>query len=69
MCLVTPAPNTGDILKKVGSFCCSVPPVPPVSASVARCGPDRAKLGNLYPVGCWLRGDRECLVVVGIYGF
>ena len=27
---------------KVGSFCCSVLPVPPESASVARCGPNRA---------------------------
>ena len=27
---------------KVGSFCCSVLPKPPESASVARCGPNRA---------------------------
>jgi len=35
-------PSARRSAAKVGSFCCSVLPVPPVSASVARCGPNRA---------------------------
>ena len=52
----------------MGSFCCSVLPVPPVSASVARCGPNRAFVLVTQSVRTLLRGNRERLVVVGTCG-
>ena len=50
---------------EVGGFCCPAPPVPLESPSVARWGPTALKLCNVCPLGRQLRGNRECLVVVG----
>src|SRR3954469_14009675 len=56
----------GDGAKReVGSFCCPVLPKPLESPSVARWGPTALKLCNFSPLGRQLRGNRECLVVVG----
>ena len=58
---------------KVGSFCCPVLPVPLESASVARCGPDRAKPCNLYPRRAFSYAARASaslsLALVGLNGF
>ena len=54
---------------EVGGFCCPAPPEPLESASVARCGPDRAKLCNVCPLGHQLRGKSERLVIVGTCRF
>ena len=59
----------GFAMMEVGSFCCSVLPIPPVSASVARCGPNRAFVLVTQSVRTLLRGNRERLVVVGTCGF
>jgi hypothetical protein len=61
-------PLIPPLLCNVGSFCCSVLPVPPVSASVARCGPNRALVRLTSSVRTQLRGNRECLVVVSTCG-
>jgi len=53
------------IQREVGGFCCPAPPVPLESPSVARWGPTALKLCNVSPLGPQLRGNRECLVVVG----
>ena len=53
----------------MGDFCCPVSPVPLVSASVARCGPNRAFTKVTQSVGTSLRGNCERLVVVGTCGF
>ena len=58
-----------DERKKVGGFCCPVPPVPLESASVARCGPNRAFVLVTQSVRTSLRGNRERLVIVGTCGF
>ena len=49
----------------MGSFCCSVLPKPPESASVARCGPNRAFDFVTQSVRTSLRSNRERLVIVG----
>ena len=55
--------------RKVGSFCCPVLPVPLVSASVARLGPNRAFVFVTQSVRTLLRSNCERLVIVGTCGF
>jgi len=62
-------PGVPRILKSPRDSVARLPRRPLESPSVARWGPTALKLCNVCPLGRQLRGNSECLVVVGTCGY